>query len=205
MTNQSDTHEQELLPCPFEGDHRIQETTLPRMVRCFLHTAWLSPEQWNAQSLHARVLELERRLKIPFGKLPCAQCGGPHDFDTSVDSEIWNRVIRAKELPEYLCTTCIVREFAKAGESFSAKLWGEEFKGTPITVAINTRLNPSLEDERMKAIARVYQRFLQDFIDAGGEMPDDVPRARALLLPVQPAASTEAQNKQSAQEAGDDV
>jgi hypothetical protein len=69
-----------------------------------------------------RELELERRLRIPFGTLPCAQCGGPHDFDTSIPSELWNHVIRAKGLPEYLCTTCIVREFVRAGTSFTANL-----------------------------------------------------------------------------------
>ena len=26
--------------------------------------------------------------------LPCARCGGPHQFDTSVPSPAWNRVIR---------------------------------------------------------------------------------------------------------------
>ncbi len=68
---------------------------------------------------------------------PCALCGGPHTFDTSVQRDQWNKVIRAQGLPEYLCTTCIVREFAKAGESFSAKLWGDDFKGTAIRVDID--------------------------------------------------------------------
>ena len=84
-----------------------------------------------------RIAELERRLRIPFGKLPCARCGGPHDFDTSVPSVMWNRVIRAKGLPEYLCTTCIVREFVRAGEGFTATLWGEEFNGVPIEIVVN--------------------------------------------------------------------
>jgi hypothetical protein len=86
-----------------------------------------------------RIIELERRLRIPFGKLPCAQCGGPHDFDTSLPSVVWNKVIRAKGLPEYLCTTCIVREFVRAGEGFTATLWGEGFHGVPIEVSINNQ------------------------------------------------------------------
>jgi hypothetical protein len=87
--------------------------------------------------LNQRIAELEKRLKIPFGKLPCALCGGPHDFDTSVPSVIWNSVIRAKSLPDYLCTTCIVREFVRQGQSFTAELWNEEFNGVPIEVVVN--------------------------------------------------------------------
>lgn len=87
--------------------------------------------------LNQRIAELERRLKIPFGKLPCALCGGPHDFDTPVPSVVWNSVTRAKNLPDYLCTTCIVREFVREGQSFTAELWNEEFNGVPIEVVVN--------------------------------------------------------------------
>ena len=83
-----------------------------------------------------RVVELERRLRIPVGKLPCAQCGGPHDFDTSIPSVLWNQVVRARGLPDYLCTTCIVREFVRAGQSFTAQLWNEEFNGVNIEIVI---------------------------------------------------------------------
>lgn len=79
-----------------------------------------------------RVEEVERRLRIP-----CAQCGGPHEFDTSIPSVVWNRIIRASSLPDYLCTTCIVRAFATAGEGFTATLWGEDFNGVPIEVIVN--------------------------------------------------------------------
>lgn len=89
-----------------------------------------------AQS-EARVIELERRLRIPFGKFPCAQCGGPHDFDTSIPSAVWNRVIRARDLPDYLCATCIVREFVRVGQGFTAELWNEEFNGVPIELIVN--------------------------------------------------------------------
>lgn len=67
----------------------------------------------------------------------CQGCGGAYRFDTVVPSPIWNRVIRARELPEYLCTTCIVRAFAGAGESFDATLWGDTFDGLPMSVAFN--------------------------------------------------------------------
>ena len=65
----------------------------------------------------------------------CDLCGGPHLFDTSVDSTAWNRVIRAKGLPEYLCLSCIVVEFVKAGEVLEATLWGDHLPGVSVRVA----------------------------------------------------------------------
>lgn len=67
----------------------------------------------------------------------CGGCGGAYRFDTSVPSVLWNRVIRPLGGSEYLCTACIVRAFAKAGVSFTAELWGEDFGGLPIGVDIN--------------------------------------------------------------------
>jgi hypothetical protein len=84
----------------------------------------------------ARIEELERRAKLSRGSLSCGGCGGPHRFDTSIPSVIWNRVIRAKGLSEYLCTSCIVREFALAGVSFTAELYGDDLHGMPIEVQI---------------------------------------------------------------------
>ena len=55
---------------------------------------------------------------------PCSQCGGAHAFDTSIDSAVWNRVIRGRGLPDYLCVSCIIRAFVGANESFTARLWG---------------------------------------------------------------------------------
>lgn len=66
----------------------------------------------------------------------CGICGGPHRFDTSVPSAAWNRVIRSQGLPELLCFSCIVVEFTKAGESFTATLWSDELPGVPIEVHI---------------------------------------------------------------------
>lgn len=64
----------------------------------------------------------------------CGLCGGPHRFDTSIDSWEWNRVIREQGLPELLCLSCIVLEFAKAGRPFVAQLWGDELNGLVIRV-----------------------------------------------------------------------
>lgn len=66
----------------------------------------------------------------------CSGCGGPHPFDTSIPSVVWNRVIRDGGLPDYLCTTCIIRAFALAGVSFTATLWSPEFHGLPIHVMV---------------------------------------------------------------------
>lgn len=68
----------------------------------------------------------------------CSGCGGPYLFDTTIPSPLWNRVIRAQGMPEYLCTTCIVRAFVKAGEPFTAELWGAEFNGDPIEVRLRS-------------------------------------------------------------------
>jgi hypothetical protein len=69
--------------------------------------------------------------------LSCNLCGGPHLFDTTVPSELWNAVIRSAGLPDYLCLTCIVAAFAKVGVSFRATLWSDEFNGLPVTFIIN--------------------------------------------------------------------
>ena len=81
----------------------------------------------------------QRNITKPIDAPPaCVGCGGPHPFDTTLPSPTWNRVIRAAGLPDYLCTTCIVRAFVLAGEGFTAELWGEAFTGTPIEVRVGS-------------------------------------------------------------------
>jgi hypothetical protein len=70
---------------------------------------------------------------------PCSLCGGPHRFDTTVPSVVWNEAIRAAGLPEYLCATCIIEQFAKRNESFNCELWGGAFNGLPVAVHFNSR------------------------------------------------------------------
>ena len=70
---------------------------------------------------------------------PCDCCGGPHPFDTTIPSVVWNRVVRAQGLPDYLCLTCIVRAFVTAGESFTAELIGATIKSTALEIRINSR------------------------------------------------------------------
>ncbi len=70
---------------------------------------------------------------------PCGLCGGPHPFDTTVPSVIWNRIVRAQGLPDYLCLTCIVRAFVAAKESFTAELIGINIATTAIEVRVDSR------------------------------------------------------------------
>lgn len=87
--------------------------------------------------------DLLATLESPHGAIvpacpSCSMCGGPHPFDTTIPSDIWNAVVRAKGLPEYLCATCILRVFAEAGVSFTANLWGERFNGQSIEVRVQS-------------------------------------------------------------------
>lgn len=83
----------------------------------------------------------------------CGLCGGPHRFDTSVPSALWNAVVRARGLPDYLCTTCVVEAFATANASFPAELYGAGFHGLPLSVEVNgaaSRAAALLNDENAR-------------------------------------------------------
>lgn len=62
----------------------------------------------------------------------CGWCGAPHDFDTSIDNDTWNRVIRGSDLPDMLCLGCIMFAFQAAGEPFTAKVYGDGLPGITI-------------------------------------------------------------------------
>lgn len=66
----------------------------------------------------------------------CVRCGGPHPFDTVVPSVRWNAVIREAGWADYLCATCVLTAFARAGQSFTAQLWGDEFDGLSVVITI---------------------------------------------------------------------
>lgn len=68
----------------------------------------------------------------------CDLCMGPHAYDTSVPSVIWNETIRKIGMPDYLCLSCIVCIFAMDERSFSAVLYGPDLHGVPIEVQINS-------------------------------------------------------------------
>lgn len=79
------------------------------------------------------------RQTAPPGPLKCGRCGGPHRFDTSVPSPLWNAVVRAQGLSEYLCASCVLEVFVLAGESFTATLWSDDLKGDTVEVLVHSR------------------------------------------------------------------
>jgi len=74
------------------------------------------------------------------GEVRCAHCGGPHPFDTVIPNPAWVRVVRAAGLPEFLCLTCIVAAFARAGEGFTAVLYGQGLDGLAIDFRIGGKV-----------------------------------------------------------------
>ena len=89
---------------------------------------------------------------IPVGHInpPCGGCGGPHPFDTVVPSVVWNSVIRAQGLSDYLCATCIIKAFVVKGDSFTAELWGDDL---PPGVTIEIRVGGRIADDAAKISA----------------------------------------------------
>lgn len=104
----------------------------------------------------------------------CSLCHGPYQFDTSIPSVIWNAVVRAQGLPEFLCLTCIVSIFAKANKSFTAELSGKDFDGLPIEVRVNDvvasdAVEVQAENNRLRHELRdgaLAMRALVDVVDA---------------------------------------
>jgi hypothetical protein len=129
-----------------------------------------------------KVLDDEQERLLRGHALPggCGGCGGPHRFDTSVPSVLWNRVIRSQGISEFLCTSCIVREFARAGVSFTATLWSDEFHGLPIAVEVKGAVSTAAheldeENNRLRsALSKVH--------DQAREALDDATRPRAGVL-----------------------
>lgn len=105
--------------------------------------------------------------------MPCQGCGGPHQFDTSIPSPVWNRVIRARELPENLCASCILAEFAKADCGFTATLWANPDipavagipAGQPIAVSIGGSIATASaelveENNRLRSASQRLQAYV---------------------------------------------
>ena len=102
----------------------------------------------------------------------CSGCGGPHRFDTSVPSTLWNAVVRAEHLPEYLCTTCIILAFVAADRSFTATLWGNGLNGVPIELRIHNQaaIDAQLVTEENNALRAELFRLQQHLADMCVEM-----------------------------------
>lgn len=101
---------------------------------------------------------------------PCMGCGGPHRFDTSIPSALWNKVIRGADLPDYLCTSCIVAAFVRAGVSFTAELYGEPVNrpGDVPTIAVQVGAVPwdDTEGDREDLVRRRLAEAVIEIIRA---------------------------------------
>jgi hypothetical protein len=97
--------------------------------------AAVSLERLIHTAIH-ETLEAQHQAKSITSPDYCQGCGGLYRFDTSVDNTDWNAVIRAQQLPEYLCLACIAREFRKAGKDLTARLWGADFHGDTIMLVV---------------------------------------------------------------------
>lgn len=65
--------------------------------------------------------ELERASRVrPGYELRCDECGAPHWFDTSLPSEIWNKIADPGEM---LCLLCIEARLAAAGIHAEAEFY----------------------------------------------------------------------------------
>jgi hypothetical protein len=62
----------------------------------------------------------ETRIQKPDDRFsdskPCQLCSRPVIFEFTVESPIWNRVVKARNLPEYLCFWCFDKLATEAGE-----------------------------------------------------------------------------------------
>lgn len=108
----------------------------------------------------------------------CSGCGGPHPFDTTVPSVVWNAVIRSNRLPDYLCLTCIVAAFVRAGQSFTAELVGGGFHGAPIEVRVNDAVaqdatRVSEENTRLRSALFAKEARIEALEKAANEQAED--------------------------------
>lgn len=103
----------------------------------------------------------------------CQGCGGPHSFDTSVPSVLWNAVVRKNGWADFLCIACIIKAFAAADQSFTATLWGREFNGLAIEVRINGQdaRDVALIHEENNTLRRELERLQNQIAGNHIEMP----------------------------------
>lgn len=66
----------------------------------------------------------------------CEKCGGPHRYDTSVPSVLWNSVVRSQGW-DFLCAACILELFALARVTLTAELSGDGLSGVPIVIEVD--------------------------------------------------------------------
>ena len=89
------------------------------------------------------VADTQLMVLLPPGGNQCQRCLGPHAYDVSVPSHLWNEVVRAGAQPDYLCASCVLAVFAMAGRDFTAHLWGLGLRdGIKLTVVFDEAHKP---------------------------------------------------------------
>jgi hypothetical protein len=121
--------------------HRDQIQEATALLGDFCSTCGQEIAAGEPRAYHAPTvshIRCAKRAKAHGVEPACQGCGGPHPFDTTIPSPLWNQVVRARKLPEFLCASCILRVFAGEGVSFTAELWGDRFTGMPIEVRVRS-------------------------------------------------------------------
>ena len=169
-------------------------------------------EYVDAAVAEARREERERwnRMKPLDADPTCGGCGGPHPFDTSVPSPLWNRIIRGAGLSDYLCTTCIVKAFVLAGEGFTATLWSPDFNGVALEVIVNGDAGRSAvalgeQNNQLRASIIKVTGILNEVIDEATKpvgppasapgSPESYDNRSGLPTPVLPASAPEGEKQ----------
>lgn len=136
--------------CATCGNTTVVGYTLGRNIGPFCSYCWHAlkvavreADLFNHEGASAPKVEPEA-IAAP----PCKLCGGPHQFDVSIPSVVWNAVIRPR-LPDYLCASCIIRAFVQEGRSFTAVLSGADVDG--VTLEVNIDSQPAQDAEQIQA------------------------------------------------------
>jgi hypothetical protein len=127
-------------------------------------TVYVMPlRDWHA--LPARLAAGARALRTrPDYDFRCQDCGAPHNLDTSIPSEIWNRIAPDRGA---LCTLCIDDRLAEAGLTTEAEFYfvGRALKSRLYQSELATE-NESLraqlaasEEAREKLIGALYKAW----------------------------------------------
>jgi hypothetical protein len=105
----------------------------------------------------------------------CEKCGGPYRFDTSVPSVLWNRVIRPLGWG-YLCASCVLREFALQGESFSAVLSGDGLDRVMVSIVVNDAESNVVEEIQQQN--NFLRQVVSSMVEEGRAAIDSVTKGR---------------------------
>lgn len=98
-------------------EYRLNADELKRIVNGSIPGSALSGAVKDLLLAHYQIAALTEALKeAGRDSLPCGICHLPIVFEFTVASSIWNRIVRAKGLNEYLCFWCFDRLAVESGE-----------------------------------------------------------------------------------------